>query len=124
MLEHVPPLLRPKSLWVHPRFRLNRKIDLKYLSNIFIELIKDTRIFNDLNPEIPIGPHQTKKLSASYSLQIGQDLEKVRKTMGFSTIRIMLKNYVAWVPQLEIYCATRWYLDSTKELIELFIIVH
>ena len=62
MLEHVPPLLRPKSLWVHPRFRLNRKIDIKYLSNIFIELIKDTRIFNDLNPEIPIGPHQTKKL--------------------------------------------------------------
>ena len=102
MLTNVPLALRPKTFWVHNQ--VNRKADTKFLTKTFIDLVKDCRYYNDLNPDISIGPHQVKKLSASYGLQVGQDIEKLRKTMGFSKVRIMFKNYVAWVPPLEMHC--------------------
>ena len=84
--------------------KITREANKAYLSKLFIDVVKDCRIYNDLNPNIPIGPHQVRKLSASYSIQVGQDIEALRKTMGFSSTKILLKNYVAWVPPLDVHC--------------------
>ena len=101
-LERVPLNNRTKSLWVHNK--ITREANKTYLTKLFIDVVKDCRIYNDLDPNIPIGPHQVRKLSASYGIQVGQDIEVLRKTMGFSSTKILLKNYVAWVPPLDVHC--------------------
>ena len=55
-------------------------------------------------PEVPIGIHQTRKLAAAYSLQVGHDEQVVKSKMGFSEVRILRKNYIAAVPALREAC--------------------
>ena len=96
----LPPL--PKCLWV--RRRSSRPVNIKYLTDSLKNLIQDSRNFNNLNANIPIGPHQVKKLSASLAYQVGQDEIRVKQVMGFSSLSILRKNYVAYVRPLDIQC--------------------
>ena len=45
-----------------------------------------------------------RKFAASYSSMVGQDEEEVVRVMGFSSNRILRKNYVAQVPPLLVPC--------------------
>ena len=67
--------------------------------------MKDYRKHNNLPIDIPIGPHQTRKFSAAYSVQLGQKKANIIKVMGFSSGTILKKNYVAKVPPLTVPCA-------------------
>ena len=75
------------------------------LTRWFISLVKDSRRYYSSNGSVPIGPHQCRKFAASYSVLLGQDLDRVLEVMGFSSPKIFHKNYVGPVPPLGIPCA-------------------
>ena len=102
LMDDFPLPLLPKCLWV--RRRSSRPVNIKYLTDSLKNLIQDSRNFNNLNANIPIGPHQVKKLSASLAYQVGQDEIRVKQVMGFSSLSILRKNYVAFVRPLDIQC--------------------
>ena len=90
-------------MWVKPNASLPNSIT--ELSKAFVSLVKDYRKFNNLPINIPIGPHQTRKYSGAYSVQLDQKKETIVKVMGFSSYTILKKNYVAKVPPLTVPCA-------------------
>ena len=45
-----------------------------------------------------------RKFAASYANKVGQVKERIRINMGFSSLKILRKNYVAKVPELKIHC--------------------
>ena len=45
-----------------------------------------------------------RKLSASHAWKAGQDEEIIREIMGFASLMILRKNYIAEVPNLNIAC--------------------
>ena len=92
-----------QPLWVKPNSS-SPSIILE-LSKSFISLVKDYRKFNNLPINISIGPHQTRKFSAAYSVQLGQKKATIIKVMGFSSYTILKKNYVAKVSPLTVPCA-------------------
>ena len=59
---------------------------------------------NRADLEDPIGVHQMRKLAATYAIQVGQDEQVVKVKLGFSTVRILRKNYVAEAPSLREAC--------------------
>jgi len=75
------------------------------LTRSFISLVKDYRNSVNLPINIPIGPHQTRKYSASYSIQLNQKKADIVKVMGSSSFTILKKNYVTEVPPLTVSCA-------------------
>ena len=90
---------------------------MEYLSELFTNLVKDSRrsvggitnLVRDSRrslrgPEVDIGIHQTRKLAAAYSLQVGHDEQVVKSKMGFSEVRILRKNYIAPMPVLGEAC--------------------
>ena len=92
-----------EPLWVKPNF--SSPSTILDLSKSFISLVKDYRNHNNLPIDIPIGPHQMRKFSAAYSVQLGQKKVTIIKVMGFSSDTILKKNYVAKVPPLTVPCA-------------------
>ena len=84
------------------------------ISDLFKSLVKDSyRLLGGVNAlvradradlEDPIGVHQMRKLAATYAIQVGQSEQVVRVKLGFSTTRIMRKNYVAEAPPLREAC--------------------
>ena len=91
---------------------------MEFLSDLFIDLVKDSRR-SLREPGVEIGIHQSRKLAAAYSLQVGQDEQVVKSKMGFSEIRILRKNYVAPVPELREACVLpggSFIPDRTHEL--------
>ena len=65
----------------------------------------DCLYLNDLEgSQNQVTPHQMRKFAASYSHQLGQDEEKVRQVMGFSSLKVLKKNYQAQVPPPELPC--------------------
>ena len=65
----------------------------------------DCLYYNDLaGSGGQITPHQMRKFAASYSHQVGHDEEKVQVVMGFSSLKVLRKNYQADVPPLEYPC--------------------
>ena len=54
--------------------------------------------------EDAIGVHHMRKLAATYAIQVGQPEDRVRVKLGFSSVRIMRKNYVAEAPPLRVAC--------------------
>ena len=89
--------------WVKPNF--SSPSTILDLSSSFISLIKAYRLHNHLPIDIPIGPHQMRKFSAAYSVQLGQSKATIIKVMGFSSDTILKKNYVAKVPPLTVPCS-------------------
>ena len=89
-------------LWTLPSLRTPLSQD--YLGNLFRTVVKsalsDSGLFSS-----KIYPHQMRKLSASHALAVGQNVDLVRKNMGFSSEYILRKNYVASVPPLSHACS-------------------
>ena len=89
-------------LWMNP---VNKSIyTIKDMSNIFIKLIKDYQVSNNLNENIQIGPHNTKKVVGAICMEHGVDLIYLAKIMGFSSPTIMKKNYGGKAPYLSTRC--------------------
>ena len=91
-----PPSPRHRYLWFHQTNP--RPASKAYLSGLFRDLVKDSRHFNDLDPGVVAGPHQMRKLAASYASQVGQSEARLLQIMDFAGPTIFRKNYVAWVP--------------------------
>ena len=102
MLDNVPLHLRHNFLWIKPGTVV--QWTKESLSRCFIDVVRDSRLVNDIAVPVEIGPHQMRKLSASYASLVGQAEISVRKVMGFSSLKIFRKNYVAWVPPLLVSC--------------------
>ena len=102
LLDDVPLSRRPCSMWIHPRSLL--PLSKGTLSRWFIDLVLQSRRLNGLVDPVTVGPHQMRKFAASYSSMVGQDEETVVRVMGFSSNRILRKNYVAPVPPLKVPC--------------------
>ena len=101
-LDDVPLSMRHLFLWIKPRTVVRwSKVSL---TKCFVDLVRDSRIYNDVLVPVEIGPHQMRKLSASYASLVGQAEMSVHKVMGFSSLKIFRKNYVAWVPPLLVSC--------------------
>ena len=102
VLDDVPLSRRHHRLWHHPRTLL--PLSKGTLSRWFVDLVVESRHLNALVEPVSIGPHQMRKFAASYSSMVGQDEEEVVRVMGFSSNRILRKNYVAQVPPLLVPC--------------------
>ena len=87
--------------WISPH---SSPLSISHLTGIFISAVKDSLHASGLTAPASIGPHQMRKLAASLSLGVGQDEELVRANMGFSSLSILRKNYVARVPKLKHSC--------------------
>ena len=102
MIEDVPLSQRHHRLWVNPRSLL--PASKGSLSRWFVHLVVASRHHHgDFGP-VSVGPHQMRKLAASYSSLLGQDEDTVLRVMGFSSRSVFRKNYVAWVPPLTVPC--------------------
>ena len=102
LVDDVPLSRRRLGLWIHPRTLL--PLSKGTLSRWFTDLVVGSRHrHGDFDP-VSIGPHQLRKLGASYSSFLGMDEDDVIKVMGFSSKSIFRKNYVAWVPPLTVPC--------------------
>ena len=101
-LGRFPIHLCPRTLWSVPLTA--QEASTEYLSQIFKDLVKDSRRYFGLRSEVEISIHQTRKFAASYSIQVGHDEQVVKSRMGFSEVRILRKNYIALVPQLRVAC--------------------
>ena len=99
----LPVTRRHRYLWVNNNRSVSR-MPKDQLTRWFISLVKDSRRFHNLPVTVPIGPHQCRKFAASFSVLLGQDLDRVIDVMGFSSTRVFLKNYVGQVPPLGISC--------------------
>ena len=90
---------RDQKLWVYK---------CSQLSKLFIKCVKDALTFAHVPCEGDIGPHQMRKLAASYShTMVLRDplLEaKMQERMGCMTSKILLKNYIHEVPLLYTKC--------------------
>ena len=101
-LQALPSSQRHLFLWAHPSSPSPR--NARSLSALFISLVKDCRYIHHLPADVPIGPHQMRKLAASYAARVGQPESRVLSVMGFSSRKVFRKNYVAWVPPLLVPC--------------------
>ena len=100
-VDSSPSVSRP--LWRLPKS--GRPLSQQVLTKHFKSLIVDCLYLNDLEgSQNQVTPHQMRKFAASYSHQLGQDEEKVRQVMGFSSLKVLKKNYQAHVPPLEFPC--------------------
>ena len=102
LIEDVPLSRRHNRLWVHPRSL--RPVSKGSLSRWFVDLVVASRRHLGLHDPVSIGPHQMRKLGASYSSLLGQNEDVVVRVMGFSSKFVFKKNYVAWVPPLTVPC--------------------
>ena len=102
-LDDVPLLFRKhSSLWSRPDS--GEPVSIGIVSSWLRSLVKDSVLQSGLPVPSSIGPHQVRKLAASYAKQAGQEECLVRKVMGFSSVSILRKNYVAEVPPLLVSC--------------------
>ena len=69
-----------QPLWVKPDDSLPSSIP--ELSKTFISLVQDYRRSVRLSINIPIGPHQTRKYSGAYSVQLNQKKKILSKLWG------------------------------------------
>ena len=102
-LVRVPETGRHPYLWVN-NDRSASRMPKGQLTRWFISLVKDSRRYHSTNGTVSIGPHQCRKFAASYSVLLGQDLDRVLDVMGFSSPKIFHKNYVGPVPPLGLPC--------------------
>ena len=91
-----------QPFWSHPT--KSAPVSTSQLTGLFIGVVKDCLLASGLPASVPIGPHQMRKLAASLSNLVGHNEEIVRKRMGFSSVKILRKNYIAKVPHLRIAC--------------------
>ena len=54
-------------------------------------VIHEANLDAGIHKEVSIGPHQMRKLGASWSFYVDQDTDTVRNTMGFHAFLILIK---------------------------------
>ena len=101
-LDHLNPSEQHKFFWAQPG--KNTPLKIPNLTRMFIKVVKDALADAGMPVDPKIGPHQMRKLSASHARKIGQNEDTVRKVMGFSSVKILRKNYVSDVSPLNIAC--------------------
>ena len=75
-----------------------KQVNERTLACILKKFIHDAYLDAGIHKEVSIGPHQMRKLGASCSFQVDQDADTVRINMGFRTFSILIKNFVAEIP--------------------------
>ena len=79
-------------------------LETKDLTKLFRKVVLQSRLWKNIHIKVPIGPHQVRKLAASYSAVVmgsSRDLERtLMDRMGCSSMTILRKNYIAQVPIL------------------------
>ena len=111
-LDTVAVEYRPRNLFLVPGSPKPISDDL--ISKLFVGLIKDAyklmggvdtlmRV-NTADLDHPIGIHQMRKLAATYAWKVGRSEELVREKLGFYSLRILKKNYIAEAPELREAC--------------------
>ena len=83
-------------------------IDTRALSARFISLVTDARKSVGLSGKISTGPHQMRKLAASYGMKFlcssVDDQLLLAKRMGWASLSVLKKAYLDNVPELGISC--------------------
>ena len=83
-------------------------LDTKGLTKLFCSVVLQSRVRKNIHGHVSIGPHQVRKLAASYSaVLMGQskDLERtLMDRMGCASMFILKKNYICHVPPLNVSC--------------------
>ena len=102
LLDDIPLRKRHPFLWIQPQSFGQWSKDS--LTKCFVDVVRESHMFNNIAVPVEIGPHQMRKFSASYASLVGQAELCVQKVMGFSSLKIFRKNYVAWVPPLLVTC--------------------
>ena len=75
------------------------------MSKIFNKLITDYMDYNQLDKNIKLGPHGTRKVAGAICMAHGVDLIYLARIMGFSSPTIMKKNYGGRAPHLSERCS-------------------
>ena len=75
----VPPQDRHLFLWSHNR--LSRQVTISNLTSCFKSLVIDSRKHAEFSVDVPMGPLQMRKFSASYAAKHGQIESRVLKVM-------------------------------------------
>ena len=91
-----------EQLWMPVKGSVH--IDERKLTYLFKSVVFEALQAQNILDVVSVGPHQVRKLAASYSLKFRQDVNLVLKVMGFSSDVIFRKNYVAEVPDLLFSC--------------------
>ena len=78
------------------------------LTKIFISTVLQARDKVHLRDPVPVGPHQMRKLAASYSATMLNN-NRANETMllermGYKSMTVIKKCYIAHVPQLSFKC--------------------
>ena len=92
-----------QPFWVKPNSTSPSSVP--ELTRSFKSLVKAYRKSIKLPITIPMGPHQTRKFGASYSIQLKHKKADIIKVMGSKSFTILKKNYVTEVPPLTVSCA-------------------
>ena len=90
-------------LWMNPTNK--SQYTIVDMSHIFIKLIKNYQTSNELDKNIQIGPHNSRKIAGAICMAHGVDLILLAKVMGFSSSTIMKKNSGGKAPHLSTRCS-------------------
>ena len=88
-------------LWYHGKN--NGKVSVQTISAIFSNLVRQAKRSAGIINNDPIGPHQCRKLAASYGALLcnsERDENRLRERMGFSALSVLRKVYIRDVPPL------------------------
>ena len=89
-------------LWYHGKN--NGKVNVQTISAIFSNLVRQAKRSAGIMNNDPIGPHQCRKLAASYGALLcnsERDENRLRERMGFSALSVLRKVYIRDVPPLK-----------------------
>ena len=79
-----------------------------YLTKLFCKVVLHSRLRKNIQAHVTVGPHQVRKLAASYSAVLmghSKDLERtLMDRMGCSSMMVLKKNYISTVPHLNVSC--------------------
>ena len=90
------------NLWIPVKG--SKELDERRLTYLFKSVVFEALQAENITNVVSVGPHQVRKLAASYAFKFDQDLNSVLRVMGFSSPFIFKKNYVASVPELYFPC--------------------
>ena len=88
-------------LWYHGKNK--GKVNVQSISAIFSNLVRQAKRSAGIMNNDPIGPHQCRKLAASYGALLcnsERDENRLRERMGFSALSVLRKVYIRDVPPL------------------------
>ena len=94
-----------KYLWDHGPSK--DRVNIPRLSKTFIKVVEQAQAYAQVPRALSIGPHQGRKLAASYGFMRCNSLrdeEYLMQEMGFSSLQVMRRVYINPVPPLNHRC--------------------